>query len=266
MKKIDMIHFLQRLSQAFLHAIFPPRCLICSAYYNCRSDLAGTGASDWVSDLTAPYFCESCREGLLQIASPFCSRCGLPFVSREGDNHTCSECLLEKKYYRRARTFGVYDGSLMEAIHLLKYRKKTSLSRPLSALARETFLQFWDINTIDLLVSVPLHVKRLRERGFNQAHLLIRNWAKQDGIPLDSLTLSRGRWTEPQTTLSRAERRKNIKGAFTVRHPKTIKSRKVLLVDDVYTTGATVNECARVLMKAGAEFVDVLTLARAIIS
>ena len=154
----------------------------------------------------------------------------------------------------------------MEAIHLLKYRKKTSLSRPLSALARETFLQFWDINTIDLLVSVPLHVKRLRERGFNQAHLLMKRWAKQDGIPLDSLTLSRGRWTEPQTTLSRAERRKNIKGAFSVRNPKRIKSRKVLLVDDVYTTGATVNECARVLMKAGAEFVDVLTLARAIIS
>ena len=153
----------------------------------------------------------------------------------------------------------------MEAIHLLKYRKKTSLSRPLGALARKTFVQFWDIDAIDLLVSVPLHVKRLRERGFNQAHLLIRGWAKQDGIPLDGLTLSRSRWTAPQTTLSRGERRKNIKGAFSVRHPNRIKGRKVLLVDDVYTTGATVNECARVLMKAGAEFVDVLTLARAII-
>jgi ComF family protein len=260
-----MLHFPQRLFQAFLHAIFPPRCLICNAYYNCREDFTGTGASDPVSDLTVLYFCESCREGLLKIGPPFCSRCGVPFVSREGDNHTCSECLLEKKHYRRARAFGVYDGSLMEAIHLLKYRKKTSLSRPLSALARETFVQFWDINAIDLLVSVPLHVKRLRERGFNQAHLLIRRWAKQDGIPLDGLTLSRSRWTAPQTTLRRGERRKNIKGAFSVRHPKRIKGRKVLLVDDVYTTGATVNECARVLMKAGAEFVDVLTLARAII-
>nr|MBW1795956.1 ComF family protein [Deltaproteobacteria bacterium] len=259
-----MIHILQRLSQPFVYAIFPPMCFICSTYYDSREASIGTDASDPVSDLTVPYFCESCREGLLPIASPFCSRCGLPFISREGDNHTCSECLLGKKYYRKARAFGIYDGSLMEAIHLLKYRKKTSISRPLSALARETFFRFWDINTIDLLVSVPLHVKRLRERGFNQAHLLIRRWAKQEGISLDGLTLSRSRWTEPQTSLSRAERRKNIKGAFSVRHPERIKGRKVLLVDDVYTTGATVNECARVLMKAGAEFVDVLTLARAV--
>jgi ComF family protein len=152
----------------------------------------------------------------------------------------------------------------MEAIHLLKYRKKTSLARPLSTLARETFFQFWDVDGIDLLVSVPLHVKRLRERGFNQAQLLIRRWAKQDGIPFDGLTLFRSRWTEPQTSLSRMERQKNIKGAFSVRHPEKIKGRRVLLVDDVYTTGATVNECARVLMKTSAEFVDVLTLARAV--
>jgi ComF family protein len=152
----------------------------------------------------------------------------------------------------------------MEAIHLLKYGKKTSLSRPLSVLVRETFFQFWDMGTIDLLVSVPLHVKRLRERGFNQAHLLIRIWAKQEGIPFDGLTLSRSRWTEPQTRLSRTERQKNIKGAFSLGPSDGIEGRKILLVDDVYTTGATVNECARVLMKAGAEFVDVLTLARAV--
>ena len=152
----------------------------------------------------------------------------------------------------------------MESIHMLKYRKKSSLARPLSALARETFFQFWDVDEIDLLVSVPLHVKRLRERGFNQAYLLIRSWAKKDGITLDGLTLCRSRRTEPQTTLSRPERRKNIKGAFSLQHSEKIRGRKILLVDDVYTTGATVNECARVLMKAGAEFVDVLTLARAV--
>lgn len=152
----------------------------------------------------------------------------------------------------------------MEAIHLLKYGKKISMSRPLSGLARETFFRFWDGDNIELLVPVPLHVKRLRERGFNQAHVLIRRWAKQERIPLDGLTLFRSRWTAPQTALSRTERLKNIKGAFSVRHPQRIKGRKIVLVDDVYTTGSTVNECARVLMKAGAEFVDVLTLARAV--
>ncbi|RLB80404.1 MAG: hypothetical protein DRH17_12025 [Deltaproteobacteria bacterium] len=302
-----MIHFLQRLSQAFLHAIFPPKCLICSSYYAWQPS-AGKLGSDLISDSTAPYFCESCRTGLIPIASPFCSKCGLPFVSREGDSHTCYECLLElqkrahspsrqsgtaglaseskndkipysrrfpvplerdcrelqKKHFRMARAFGVYDGSLMEAIHLLKYGKKTFLSRPLSILARKTFFQFWDVDAIDLLVPVPLHIKRLRERGFNQAHLLIRRWAKQEHIPCDGLTLFRTRWTEPQTTLSRTDRQKNIKGAFSLRRPENIKGHRILLVDDVYTTGATVNECARVLMEAGAEFVDVLTLARAV--
>jgi ComF family protein len=152
----------------------------------------------------------------------------------------------------------------MEAIHMFKYGKKTSLCRPLGLLARETFFRFWDVSAIDLLVPVSLHVKRLRERGFNQAHLLIRRWAKEEEIPFDGRALSRDRWTEPQTSLSRTERQKNIRGAFSVRHSEQIKGRKILLVDDVYTTGATVNECARVLMKAGAQRVDVLTLARAV--
>ncbi|OEU79721.1 MAG: hypothetical protein BA872_05565 [Desulfobacterales bacterium C00003060] len=256
--------FPQRLSRTFLNIIFPPRCLICSAYYDFRQVSNGKRTSDSLSDFTIQYFCETCRKDIIRTASPFCTKCGFPFVSREGENHTCSECLLEKRYFRMARSFGVYQGALMEAIHHLKYKKKTSLCRPLSGLARETFFQFWDMSTIDLLVPVPLHVKRLRERGFNQAHLLIRRWAKQEGITLDCLTLSRNRHTKPQTTLSRAERRKNIKGAFSLRHSEKIKGQKILLVDDVYTTGATVNECARVLKKGGAEFVDILTLARAV--
>ena len=198
------------------------------------------------------------------IISPLCSRCGLPFISRAGEDHTCSECLTERRYFRKARAFGVYKGSLMEAIHRLKYGGKTSLSRPLGALAKHTFYQFWDANSIDLLLPVPLHIKRLRERGFNQAYIVNKKWTGIEGIPFDGLTLSRIRWTEPQTNLARTERRKNVTGAFFLRHPDRVKGQRVLLVDDVFTTGATANECARVLMKAGAESVDVLTLARAV--
>lgn len=152
----------------------------------------------------------------------------------------------------------------MEAIHRLKYGRHTSLSRPLGALVGDTLFRFWDVNSVDLLVPVPLHLKRLRHRGFNQAHLLIQRWAKHDGIPFDGLTLLRNRWTEPQTALSRKERKKNIKGAFVVKTRDRIEGKKIVLVDDVYTTGSTVNECARVLMSAGAQIVDVLTLARAV--
>ena len=259
---MDIHPFLQRFSQAFLDAIFPPKCLICGAFDGLVPD--DKVSFDSPAHVTASYFCEACRKGLIPIASPFCSKCGLPFISREGEDHTCSECLVEEKYFRRARAFGVYDGSLMEAIHRFKYAKRVSFSRPLSALVREAFFRFWDVNSIDLIVSVPLHMKRLQERGFNQSFLLIRRWAKQEGLPFDGLTLSRSRWTEPQTALSRTERQKNIKGAFDVKDPEKIVGQKILLVDDVYTTGSTVNECARVLMEAGAEFVDVLTLARAV--
>jgi ComF family protein len=152
----------------------------------------------------------------------------------------------------------------MEGIHRLKYGGKTSLSRPLGALAKDTFCKFWDSGGIDLILPVPLHIKRLRERGFNQAHLVNKKWAEMEGIPFDGFTLSRSRWTKPQTSLTRAERRRNVKGAFSLRCAEKVKGLSILLVDDVFTTGATVNECARVLVKAGAASVDVLTLARAV--
>ena len=219
---------------------------------------------DSLSRITASHFCELCRSDLVPICSPFCLECGIPFVSKEGDNHTCWECLTEKKYFRKARAFGVYDGSLMEAIHVFKYGKKAVVSTPLVALLRDTFYHFWGRDNVDLLIPVPLHIKRLRERGFNQAHLLITKWARQDQIPFDGLALSRSRWTQPQTALSRKERKRNIRNAFSVENPERIRGKKILLVDDVYTTGSTVNECAKVLMTAGAEWVDVLTLARAV--
>ena len=188
------LSLLQKIYQSFLDAIFPRRCLICSAFEGSQR----TGDEvvfDALAPVTAPCFCASCRKDLRPIASPFCSKCGRPFISREGDNHVCWECLIEQRHFRRSRAFGLYDGALMEAIHRLKYGRHTSLSRPLSALLRETFFQCWDVTTVDLLVPVPLHLKRLRQRGFNQALLLIRRWAKQDGIPFDGLTLSRSRWT-----------------------------------------------------------------------
>jgi ComF family protein len=260
---MNVLPFVQGLWQATLRAIFPPRCLVCNTHYVWQPS-TGKVASYPVSDVIAPYFCESCQKGLTPITHPFCSKCGLPFVSTEGVDHTCSECFLERRYFGKARAFGIYDGILMEAIHLLKYGKKTSLAQPLSGLAKKTFFKIWDAESIDMIISVPLHIKRLRQRGFNQAHLLTMRWAKQEGITLDGVTLCRSRWTEPQTKLSRTERRKNIKGAFSLENTEKITGQKILLVDDVFTTGATVNECARVLTKAGAEFVDVLTLARAV--
>ncbi|MDY6951466.1 MAG: ComF family protein [Thermodesulfobacteriota bacterium] len=253
----------QGFCKALVEAIFPSKCLICDAFDDWQP-MGERDAPDRLACLTAPYFCASCQSRMTGIASPFCSRCGLPFVSREGEDHPCSECLLERKSFRKARAFGVYEGSLMEAIHRFKYARRTSLSRPLSALTKDTFCRFWGPGAVDLLIPVPLHIKRLRERGFNQAYLLIRRWAKLEKIVCDPFSLVRTRWTEPQTSLSRKERKKNMRHAFAVSHRERIEGQRILLVDDVYTTGSTANECARVLMEAGAEWVDLLTLARAV--
>jgi ComF family protein len=125
---------------------------------------------------------------------------------------------------------------------------------------------------IDLIIPVPLHLKKLRIRGFNPSFLLVKDWiciakflnVKLPDIPVNSNVLVRGRWTKPQTGLGRKERLENIKNAFNINDGSKITGKRILLVDDVYTTGATVNECAKVLLKGGAKNVDVLTLARAI--
>jgi ComF family protein len=251
--------FFKGLYYAFLASLFPPRCPACGNLRNVWMPEFGKPPFD-----TAALFCRSCSQGVTPIVSPFCPQCGIPFVSRKGDGHMCVDCLREKPFFRKARAYGIYERGLLEAIHQFKYGKKLSRARPLAALVRQTFFQFWNRDDIDLMVPVPLHKKRLRERAFNQAYLLIAKWAKRERISFDGMALWRRRWTCPQTGLNRKERFGNMNRAFAVRKPEIIRGKRILLVDDVYTTGATVNACARALMGAGAELVDVLTLARAV--
>jgi ComF family protein len=117
---------------------------------------------------------------------------------------------------------------------------------------------------IDLVVPVPLHSRRLRERGFNQSLLLARQVSKRRSIPLNFTALDRIRQTRPQTRLSGPERHKNVRGAFEVNAPGAVAGRKILLIDDVFTTGATIQECTESLLDAGAKEVHVLTLARVV--
>jgi ComF family protein len=160
----------------------------------------------------------------------------------------------------------------MAVIHCFKYKEKTQLARPLGALLFTAFINFWDKMSIDLIVPVPLHIKKMRIRGFNPSFLLVKDWGHiaeglqidMPDIPIDINVLERRRWTQPQTGLGRKERLVNIKNAFHIRNGSKITGKRILLVDDVYTTGATVNECTKVLLKGGAGRVDVLTLARAI--
>jgi ComF family protein len=191
------------------------------------------------------------------------------FTGRDADDHPCGECIDYPKAYEKARSFGIYDRALMKLIHALKYKGRVELSRPLGFLLFSTLIRYWAPERIDLIMPVPLHIKRFRKRGFNQAFLFIRQWpalAKDTGFRLPNKKISRdvlvkNRQTVRQTGLDRTSRKKNVKNAFSLKQPGLIKGKRILIVDDVYTTGATVNECARILMRGGAKNVDVLTLA-----
>ena len=277
--------WLPQIYDAVKEALFPCKCLSCGLFFHGaadRSDRPGRFFRDKSTLLgskhaifkwaLAPYVCPACSDNFSPVGSPLCSQCGLMFQSRAGDDHHCGECLEKPKRFRTARAFGVYDHALMESIHRFKYKGKVQLARPLGTLLLAALLTYWDDDPPDLLAPVPLHTRRFRERGFNQAFLLIRDWPRiaaalsvaLPNVTIDREVLLRTRWTEPQTGLGRSTRLKNIKNAFGVNDETRVFQKKILLVDDVYTTGATVDECAGVLLKAGAEWVDVLTLARTI--
>ena len=239
---------LKSLGSALLDFIFPPLCHVCRSF---------------IPDAGSMHICPDCLASMGPVPEPACTICGIPFLGA-GDCHACGACLLDPPSYDAARAALVYDGPAREMIHRFKYNYQTHLRRPLALLTASRLASFISGHQAELLVPVPLHARRLRRRGFNQAVLLGEVLAKEWGVPLKRRAMQRIRWTEPQINLSAAERRDNVKGAFAVADPAQVAGRNVVLVDDVLTTGSTVQECARVLKKAGAGHVLVVTAARAL--
>lgn len=229
--------------------IYPPRCATCGMILEEAGPLP---------------FCPSCEAGLHFIRSPLCPRCGMPFAAAAGEDRLCGDCLSTPRPYALARAVGLYEGTLLEAIQRFKYRGQVGLGRILGSLMADGIRGMWEMGAFSLIIPVPLHRKRLRERGFNQSVILARAISGRCALPLDFLSLDRALFTKPQVGLGREERTANVRGAFTVRRPERVKGERILLVDDVYTTGSTLSECSRMLLDAGADSVAVFTLARAV--
>jgi ComF family protein len=181
--------------------------------------------------------------------------------------HPCPICRGRRRRFDRARACALYErgpahdaGPLARVLHEYKYQRDVTLAPLLAELLIARCPLTIDH---DVIIPVPLHRDRLRWRGFNQAQLLARRLGRHHRVAVDPWLLVRARPTPPQVGLDEADRRRNVAGAFALRRGEPITGRRVLLVDDVYTTGATVEECARVLKRAGARAVDVLVLARA---
>jgi len=236
--------------KAFLDILFPPLCHVCRCYLSNPTDI---------------HLCDGCREKILAVSSPLCTICGVPFATENGIDHPCGHCLTTRRPFAGARAAARFEGPLQELIHRFKYGKKIHLSRPLGLLTATALGDFHPARSADYIVPVPLHRKRLRARGFNQSQLIGQVLAKSWGIPLSVNNLRRIRWTDPQTGLSAAERERNIRGAFAVVAPNRLAGKRLLLVDDVYTTGSTITECAKYLLQSGAKEVHVVTVARSVI-
>ena len=207
--------------------------------------------------------CLNCVRGISFITSPLCLSCGIPFSAEQEKDHLCSQCLTERKPYAVARSVARYDGTILNAIHMFKYHGKTGIGNVLGNIMADFVSGIWNMNAFDVIIPVPLHIKRLRERGFNQAVILARVLSKRFKIAFDITSLRRVLSTPPQVGLGKKERSVNVKGAFSVTNQNPISGKKILLIDDVYTTGSTLIECSRVLLDANAEAVAVLTMARA---
>lgn len=238
---------LARAATAILDALLPPRCLGCGGPVDRQGGL-----------------CVACWSTLTFIAPPYCARCGTPFEFAMPGETLCGACMAEPPPFARARAVLVYDDGSRPLVLGFKHGDRIHAAGAYGAwLARAGADLLADA---DLLAPVPLHRWRLFRRRYNQAALLARAAGRVAKVPVVPDLLVRRRATPSQGGLGRKGRARNVKGAFQLRRGQRerVKSKRIVLVDDVLTTGATLAECARVLLHAGAARVDVLTLARVV--
>jgi len=205
--------------------------------------------------------CGSCLDALPPLPEARCPRCDLPYPATEGSPHLCGDCITSPPPFAAVCALGPYSGLLKQAIGRLKYHRLPLLDQPLGQLLATTVRRRWPQYAPDLIIPVPLHPRRLRERTFNQSLLLARVLAKTLSAPVASRLLRRVRHTPAQQGLNAAERKKNLQQALRI--DDKLNGRSILLVDDVMTTGATARACSRQLRLAGAVEVRVALLARA---
>ncbi len=225
---------------------YPAACVVCTA------------------PLESPgYLCATCRAKAPRITAPFCAKCSEPFPAAIIGPFTCANCAHRTLHFDAAVASYRSRGIVRKLVHEFKYGQQRHLRHPLAAWLAETLhdVRLRDRH-FDLIVPVPLHPARERERGFNQALLLAEELSRIASLPLRCV-LDRIRYTTTQTAYDRAERMENLHDAFRLRKNADVRGLRVLLIDDVLTTGSTLSECARVLKAAGAISVYAATAARA---
>ncbi|MET1026624.1 MAG: ComF family protein [Dongiaceae bacterium] len=228
-------------------AVLPPRCLKCGTLVDALGSL-----------------CPDCWPLLRFLAPPCCARCGFPFEHDLGEGAICAACTAQPPRYARARAVLAYDEGSRDLILAFKHADRTDLAPPFARWMARSGADL--LAEADLITAVPLHWRRLLFRRYNQAALLAVILGRSAGLPVLPDLLQRRRATVKQGHLSRSARRRNVQGAFALadRRRQAIEGKRILLIDDVVTSGATVEGCSRALLAGGAAAVDVLALAQVI--
>lgn len=243
---------LRHIGDSLLNLLFPESCIVCAAPTS-RSQDHGICPACWQKALQ------------LRITGSCCPSCGVPYQSFEpATAHLCGKCMIQLPSFSGARAFACYTSEVRRIIQAFKFDGRRDLAGQLAPLLAATFLDSWAPHEMDVIVPVPLHPRRKRTRGYNQAALLGRELGKRLGLPCHDRILARVRATLPQVGLSDAERSQNVHHAFRCTRHADVKGRRILLVDDVMTTGSTVASASAALIEAGATRVWVLTVARAV--
>lgn len=235
---------LRKITYSFEALIFPSFCHICNTPLDYKERL----------------ICSECLKKIKPIGDSVCKICGRPMNSIF-PSQLCLSCVESPPPFEMHRSFSLYEGVMREIILLIKFKRMKFLSRILAKIAFE-YLKTNPIFDCDCVIAVPISKKRIAKRGFNQSEVFASELSKMINKKLLKNVLIKKIDTIPQSVLSLKERRKNIIGSFEVRHQELIKEKRILLVDDIYTTGSTVTECCKVLIKSGVREVKVFTIAR----
>jgi ComF family protein len=240
-----LVPALNRLATSIVDVLLPPRCLACGAA------VTQAGA-----------LCAECWRGLTFLGRPCCACCGLPFEYDLGESVLCGDCARHRPTFDRARAALRYDDASRRLILGFKHGDRLHSAPAFGRWLKRAGGEL--IRDADLSIPVPLHWTRLFARRYNQAAVLAHALAAGGGPQVGADWLVRRRRTPSQGKRNASARRRNVAGAFAVNSGRRVAGRRIVLVDDVFTTGATLDECARVLLRAGAARVDALTLARTV--
>ena len=245
---------IEYIIEGLYNFVFPLDCKICEKPIRCSNGYS---------------ICENCFKTIELIEHPYCIKCGKPLLLtdffKQNGKILCLDCKRKKYSFEFCRSIGIYDKVLKKCIHLFKYYGEKKLAKPLGKLMVDYLLRNNEFKKkVDLIIPVPLHKDNLRKRGFNQSGLLSKIIGDYFSIPVGESVLIKKKTTLFQVNLSKKEREKNILKAFSVERPEEINGKNILILDDVFTTGTTVEECAKELIKSRANNIFVLTLARTI--